>query len=90
MQLKHQPFQLSSSQKGMHLPDGVSISYVQIVIPVFYRVDPSDARNQTGPFGISFSKLEERFKENPEKLRSWRNALKEAATLSGFHSLNMR
>ncbi|KAH9726233.1 ADP-ribosyl cyclase/cyclic ADP-ribose hydrolase [Citrus sinensis] len=64
--------------------------YAQIVIPVFYLVDPSDARNQTGPFGISFSKLEERFKENPEKLQTWRKALKEAASLSGFHSLNIR
>ncbi|KAH9782321.1 ADP-ribosyl cyclase/cyclic ADP-ribose hydrolase [Citrus sinensis] len=64
--------------------------YVQIVIPVFYRVDPSDVRNQTGSFGDSFSKLEEKLKENTEKLRSWRNALKEAASLSGFHSLNIR
>ncbi|ESR55159.1 hypothetical protein CICLE_v100186892mg, partial [Citrus x clementina] len=63
--------------------------YAQIVIPVFYRVDPSDARNQTGPFGISFSKLEERFKENSEKLQTWRKALKEAASLSGFHSFNI-
>ncbi|XP_024042974.1 TMV resistance protein N-like [Citrus clementina] len=64
--------------------------YAQIVIPVFYRVDPSDVRNQTGSFGDSFSKLEERLKENTEKLRSWRKALKEAASLSGFHSLNIR
>ena len=64
--------------------------YAQIVIPVFYRVDPSDVRNQTGSFGDSFSKLEERLKENTEKLQSWRNALNEAASLSGFHSLNMR
>ncbi|XP_024042951.1 TMV resistance protein N [Citrus clementina] len=64
--------------------------YSQIVIPVFYRVDPLDARNQTGPFGISFSKLEERFKENLEKLQTWRKALKEAASLSGFHSHNIR
>ena len=64
--------------------------YVQIVIPVFYRVDPSDVRNQTGSFGDSFSKLEERFKENSEKLQTWRNALKEAATLSGFPSQNIR
>ncbi|KAH9726273.1 ADP-ribosyl cyclase/cyclic ADP-ribose hydrolase [Citrus sinensis] len=64
--------------------------YAQIVIPVFYRVDPSDARNQIGHFGISFSKLEERFKENTEKLRTWRKALKEAVSLSGFHSLNIR
>ncbi|KAH9726220.1 ADP-ribosyl cyclase/cyclic ADP-ribose hydrolase [Citrus sinensis] len=64
--------------------------YVQIVIPVFYRVDPSDVRNQTGSFGDSFSKLEERLKVNTEKLQTWRNALKEAASLSGFHSLNNR
>ncbi|XP_052292146.1 disease resistance protein RUN1-like isoform X7 [Citrus sinensis] len=64
--------------------------YAQIVIPVFYRVDPSDVRNQTGSFGDSFSKLEERLKENTEKLRSWRKALKEASSLSGFHSLNIR
>ncbi|KAH9782315.1 ADP-ribosyl cyclase/cyclic ADP-ribose hydrolase [Citrus sinensis] len=64
--------------------------YVQIVIPVFYRVDPSDVRNQTGSFGDSFSKLEERLKVNTDKLQTWRNALKEAASLSGFHSLNIR
>ncbi|KAH9782279.1 ADP-ribosyl cyclase/cyclic ADP-ribose hydrolase [Citrus sinensis] len=64
--------------------------YAQIVIPVFYRVDPSDVRNQTGSFGNSFSKLEERFKENSKKLQTWRNALKEAATLSGFPSQNIR
>ncbi|XP_024045001.1 putative disease resistance protein At4g11170 isoform X4 [Citrus clementina] len=64
--------------------------YAQIVIPVFYRVDPSDVRNQTGSFGDSFSKLEERLKENSKKLLTWRNALKEAASLSGFNSLNIR
>ena len=64
--------------------------YAQIVIPVFYRVDPSDVRNQTGSFGDSFSKLEQRFKENSKKLLTWRKALKEAASLSGFNSLNIR
>ncbi|XP_052292132.1 disease resistance protein RUN1-like isoform X2 [Citrus sinensis] len=64
--------------------------YAQILIPVFYRVDPSDVRNQTGSFGDSFSKLEERVKENSKKLQTWRNALKEAATLSGFPSQSIR
>ena len=64
--------------------------YGQIMIPVFYLVDPSDVRNQTGSFGISFSKLEERFKEDSEKLQTWRNALKAAASLSGCHSQNIR
>ncbi|KAL9437452.1 hypothetical protein AB3S75_023344 [Citrus x aurantiifolia] len=66
------------------------MEYAQIVIPVFYRVDPSDVRNRTGSFGDSFSKLAERLKVNTEEPRSWRNALKEAASLSGFHSLNIR
>jgi len=64
--------------------------YAQIVIPVFYRVDPSDVRNQTGSFGDSFSKLDEWLKEITEKLQSWRNALEEAASLCGFHSPNIR
>ena len=64
--------------------------YAQIVIPVFYQVDPPDMRNQNGNFGDSFLKLEERLKENTEKLQSWRNALEEAASLCGFHSPNIR
>ncbi|KAJ4713728.1 TIR-NBS disease resistance-like protein [Melia azedarach] len=50
----------------------------QIVIPVFYRVYPSDVKNQTGIFGESFSTLEEK---REDKLQRWRNALKEAANL---------
>ncbi|KAH9778678.1 Disease resistance-like protein DSC1 [Citrus sinensis] len=57
--------------------------YAQIVIPAFYRVDPSHVRKQTGNFGDSFLKLGERF---PDKMQSWRNALTEAADLSGFDS----
>ncbi|KAH9781861.1 ADP-ribosyl cyclase/cyclic ADP-ribose hydrolase [Citrus sinensis] len=64
--------------------------YAQIVLPVFYRVDPSDVRNQTGSFGDSFSKLEERFEQNSEKLQTWRKGLREAAGLSGFHYCSIR
>ncbi|KAJ4705120.1 Disease resistance protein (TIR-NBS-LRR class) [Melia azedarach] len=64
--------------------------YGQIVIPIFYHVDPSDVRNQNGNFGIAFSKLEERFKENLHKLREWRIALREAANLLGFDSRVIR
>ncbi|KAH9781848.1 ADP-ribosyl cyclase/cyclic ADP-ribose hydrolase [Citrus sinensis] len=62
--------------------------YAQIVIPIFYRVDPSDVRNQTGSFGDSFSKLEQRFKENSKKLLTWRKALKEAASLPESELIN--
>ncbi|KAH9725887.1 Disease resistance-like protein DSC1 [Citrus sinensis] len=39
---------------------------------------------------LQCKRLEEMFKENSEKLQTWRNALKEAAGLSGFHSQNIR
>jgi hypothetical protein len=57
----------------------------QIVLPVFYRVDPSDVRNQKGNFGEAFAKHEERFRDNMEKVQRWRMALTEAANLSGWH-----
>ncbi|KDO43808.1 hypothetical protein CISIN_1g037173mg [Citrus sinensis] len=57
--------------------------YGQIVIPVFYRVDPSHVRWKTGTFGDYFSELGERY---PEKMQRWGNALTEAANLSGFDS----
>ncbi|KAJ7005091.1 disease resistance RPP13-like protein 1 isoform X1 [Populus alba x Populus x berolinensis] len=61
----------------------------QIVIPVFYDIDPSDIRKQTGSFAEAFDKHEERFKEEMEKVQKWRKALVEAANLSGLdpHSI---
>ncbi|KAJ4719022.1 TIR-NBS-LRR disease resistance-like protein [Melia azedarach] len=64
--------------------------YGQIVIPVFYHIDPSDVRNQTGIFGDSFSKLERQFQGRLEKLQRWRIALREAANISGFDSQVIR
>ncbi|KAJ4723817.1 putative disease resistance protein (TIR-NBS-LRR class) [Melia azedarach] len=57
----------------------------QIVIPIFYCVDPSDVRNQSGVFGEFFSELKQRSQKRLDKLHSWRNALIEAANIAGFH-----
>ncbi|XP_044476024.1 disease resistance protein RPV1-like [Mangifera indica] len=62
----------------------------QIVIPVFYRIDPSDVRKQTGNFGDAFADHEERYRDRPEMLQRWRNALTEVANLSGFDSNAIR
>ena len=35
--------------------------YGQIVIPVFYQVDPSNVRHQKGTFGTEFLKLEKNY-----------------------------
>ena len=63
--------------------------YEQIVIPVFYNVYPSDVRNQTGTYGDAFTKHEERFKKSLDKIQKWKDALKKAADLSGWHSSNI-
>ena len=58
----------------------------QMVIPVFYGVDPSDVRHQTGSFAKAFAEHEQLFKESLHKVQRWKDALKETANLSGWHS----
>ncbi|PRQ36051.1 putative TIR domain-containing protein [Rosa chinensis] len=54
----------------------------QTVRPVFYKVDPSDVRHQTGAFGAGFAKLDEcKYKDS---LGKWKAALSKAASLSGW------
>ncbi|XP_058005225.1 disease resistance protein RPV1-like [Hevea brasiliensis] len=60
----------------------------QIVIPLFYNVDPSDVRKQTGSYGEAFERFEE-FKEEMDKLKKWRKALTEAAELDGWDLQNV-
>ncbi|KAL3031650.1 hypothetical protein AAZX31_02G039700 [Glycine max] len=57
----------------------------QIVLPVFFNVDPSHVRHQCGDYGDALAKHEEKFKENMLKVKTWRSAMKKAADLSGFH-----
>ncbi|XP_068324312.1 disease resistance protein RPV1-like isoform X1 [Pyrus communis] len=59
----------------------------QVVIPIFYNIDPSHIRKQQGSYEDAFVQHEERFKDSVEgvtKVCKWRDALKEAANLSGF------
>ncbi|XP_024169487.1 disease resistance protein RUN1 [Rosa chinensis] len=54
----------------------------QEVRPVFYKVDPSDVRHQSGAFGEAFATLDQcKYKDSMDK---WKAALKEAADLSGW------
>ncbi|XP_035542638.1 disease resistance protein RUN1-like [Juglans regia] len=55
----------------------------QIVLPIFYDIDPSEVRHQKGIFGESFDKLGDKFKDNA-KMLEWKVALKRVADLSGF------
>lgn len=62
----------------------------QLVIPVFYQVDPSDVRHQRGSFQlrreaqVEVKEHEEIYGENKDKLKEWAAALTQVANLSGF------
>ncbi|MED6118728.1 hypothetical protein PIB30_005571 [Stylosanthes scabra] len=58
----------------------------QIAIPVFYEVDPSWVRHQKGTYHDAFAHHEKNSSE--DKLQIWRQALNQAANLSGLHSSN--
>ncbi|XP_059285138.1 TMV resistance protein N-like isoform X3 [Lycium ferocissimum] len=61
----------------------------QTLIPVFYSVDPSIVRKQKDSYEEAFAKHEENFKGETEKIQRWRDALKEAASISGYDIQHM-
>ncbi|CAJ1978733.1 unnamed protein product [Sphenostylis stenocarpa] len=61
------------------------------VLPIFYDVDPSDVRKQSGCYEKVFAEHEERFRESKEKMEEvqrWREALTHVANLSGWDIRN--
>ncbi|KAI9126658.1 hypothetical protein K1719_002254 [Acacia pycnantha] len=56
------------------------------VIPIFYKIDPSDVRHQRGSFARALQKHADRFTENKEKVQRWKDALQEVANISGYDS----
>ncbi|XP_058722609.1 disease resistance protein RPV1-like [Vicia villosa] len=60
----------------------------RLVLPVFYGVEPTHVRHQSGSYGEALAKHEERFQnnmQNMERLHQWKIALNQAANLSGYH-----
>ncbi|XP_052188705.1 TMV resistance protein N-like isoform X3 [Diospyros lotus] len=52
------------------------------VLPVFYKINPSDFREQKGRVGEAFAEHE---RDSSEEVQRWRNALIEAAEDCGWH-----
>ncbi|KAI3518084.1 hypothetical protein L1887_06466 [Cichorium endivia] len=57
----------------------------QMVLPVFYHVDPSDVRGQKREFHTAFQQQEDKFRREMHRVNMWRKALVAAAGLSGWH-----
>ncbi|KAL8137786.1 hypothetical protein V2J09_003787 [Rumex salicifolius] len=53
----------------------------KLVVPVFYRVNPSHVRKHSGPFGDAFRVLERKYSD--ERVGRWKRALNMAGERSG-------
>ncbi|XP_031101777.1 TMV resistance protein N-like [Ipomoea triloba] len=54
----------------------------QVVLPIFYNVNPSQVAKQTGEYGTALARHKGRFGE--AKVESWRDALSKVGQLSGW------
>ncbi|XWS30853.1 hypothetical protein CRYUN_Cryun23aG0026900 [Craigia yunnanensis] len=54
----------------------------QIVVPIFYHVDPSDVRNHTRNFEESF---DGHLIKKPDEVERWKTAFTEVGNLKGWH-----
>ncbi|XP_028961858.1 disease resistance protein RPV1-like [Malus domestica] len=58
----------------------------QIVLPIFYEVDPSDVRKLKRKFEEAFAQHDRDSNAEMEEVQSWRSALTTATSLSGWDS----
>ncbi|XP_028955994.2 TMV resistance protein N-like [Malus domestica] len=65
-------------------------THKQIVVPVFYQVNPSDIRKLEGSFAEAFAKHEHHSNVDVKEVQSWRSALARATDLSGWDSQNYK
>ncbi|CAJ2659419.1 unnamed protein product [Trifolium pratense] len=54
------------------------------ILPVFYDVDPSEVRKQSGIFAEAFVKHEQRFQQDYDMVQRWRKALTQVGTIAGW------
>ncbi|CAN1147612.1 Disease resistance protein RUN1 [Linum perenne] len=73
-----------TAESGRERPGGRRMA----VMPVFYRVEPEDVRDQLGSYAEAFGKHETVYEK--EKVNRWRDALKEIGNLSGWDSFVTR
>ncbi|XP_020890895.1 disease resistance protein RPS6 isoform X3 [Arabidopsis lyrata subsp. lyrata] len=59
--------------------------YGQLVIPIFYRLDPSHVRKQTGEFGKIFEKTCQH--KTKQVQNRWSRALSHVSNILGYHSV---
>jgi hypothetical protein len=61
-----------------------------VVVPVFYKIDPSDVRNQTGEFGKAFDSLISTEEVDENTKMNWKTVLHEVGGRAGVVILNSK
>ncbi|XP_048134093.1 disease resistance protein RPV1-like [Rhodamnia argentea] len=61
----------------------------QVIMPVFYHVEPSEVRYQTGDYGESLIVHGNKKRVDDETIRNWRAALNEVGGLKGWNVENV-
>ncbi|XP_039165058.1 disease resistance protein RPV1 [Eucalyptus grandis] len=56
----------------------------QVVLPIFYRVEPTDVQHQEGSFGEAFFRSSGKYSE--EEVAEWKQALHEVGSIKGWES----
>ncbi|XP_054796249.1 TMV resistance protein N-like [Prosopis cineraria] len=57
----------------------------RLVLPIFYDVEPSEVRHQTGNYEHAWTMHKINFRADKKKIQSWKLALHEIANISGLH-----
>jgi len=61
-----------------------SVLYGKHVLPVFYDVDPSEVRKQSGGYGKSLAKHGKRYQHDSNKVQRWRETLELVGNIVGW------
>ncbi|XP_056174635.1 disease resistance protein L6-like [Syzygium oleosum] len=61
----------------------------QVIMPIFYYVEPSEVRYQTGGYGEALLVHENKKRVDEETIRKWRAALNEVGGLKGWNIENV-
>ncbi|XP_057749884.1 disease resistance protein RUN1-like [Arachis stenosperma] len=57
----------------------------QVLFPVFYKIEPSDVREQRNTYKEAMDAHEIRFGCHSQKVKEWKEALAETSNMKGFH-----
>ncbi|XP_042491002.1 TMV resistance protein N-like [Macadamia integrifolia] len=59
----------------------------QVVLPIFYNIEPSAVRNQTGSYAKAFKEHQNCYGD--PTMQKWKEALRKVGSLKGWHSNNI-